>query len=237
MKSLLTIILSAILSSVVAASVVTVMADDGATPPDRVSEQRIALGSAFTYQGRLDTGSGPATGTYDFKFTLHSDSALNAPVGGPLTIQRPVTNGLFSADLDFGNGLAVFDGNARWLQVEAKLSTDANYVALTPRQQLTPVPYALHAPWSGLTGVPAGFADGVDNDTLYTAVPGGGLTLVTGGFAADPALLQKRVGGIGGSCAAGSSIRVINEDGTVACEIDDATSRVMKKSAAHYSID
>ena len=55
---------------------------------------------------------------------------------------------------------------------------------------MTAAPYALHAeqattaitstitlsaPWSGLTGVPAGFADGIDNDTQYSA--GTGLTL------------------------------------------------------------
>jgi len=43
-----------------------------------------------------------------------------------------------------------------------------NYTTLTPRQPLTATPYALYsqvAPWGGLSGVPAGFADGVDNDT------------------------------------------------------------------------
>jgi len=56
--------------------------------------------------------------------------------------------------------------------------------------------------WTKLKSVPAGFADGVDDvGTL------------------DPTVTQSRVNG---SCGAGSSIRVINEDGTVECETDDA---------------
>jgi hypothetical protein len=51
---------------------------------------------------------------------------------------------------------------------------------LDPRQALTPAPYALYAssaPWAGLAGVPAGFADGIDNDTDTTYTAGSGLTL------------------------------------------------------------
>ena len=42
------------------------LADDGPSD-DRVSEQRIntPLGTAFTYQGRLDTGGAPANGSFD----------------------------------------------------------------------------------------------------------------------------------------------------------------------------
>ena len=31
---------------------------------------RVAVGTAFTYQGRLNSGGSPATGYYDFRFIL-----------------------------------------------------------------------------------------------------------------------------------------------------------------------
>ena|GEM_PF-2873554 len=92
-----------------------------------------------------------------------------------------MTDGLFTVQLDFG--AAAFPGEARWLAIAVQCSGDSAYTALTPRQALTAAPYAdyaLSAPWSGLSGVTAGFADGVDNDTTYTA--GTGLTLSGGHF-------------------------------------------------------
>src|SRR5690606_18431222 len=67
----------------------------------------------------------------------------------------------------------------RYLEIGVRPG-DSNgaYTTLIPRMALTAGPYALYAqgaPWSGLTGVPAGFADGVDNDS------GGDVTAVTAG--------------------------------------------------------
>jgi len=79
--------------------------------------------------------------------------------------------------LDFGN---VFDGTALFLEIGVRPGASIGaYTPLTPRQALTATPFAIYAakaPWSGLTGVPAGLNDGVDDNTTYTA--GDGLELV-----------------------------------------------------------
>jgi hypothetical protein len=77
-----------------------------------------------------------------------------------------VNEGLFTVELDFGDQ---FNGDARYLEILVKCSGDTVYTTLRPRVPLNPAPYALYAkraPWSGLTGVPAGFTDGVDDDAL-----------------------------------------------------------------------
>lgn len=57
-----------------------------------------------------------------------------------------------------------------------------------------------------------------DDGEVYTA--GSGLTLLTGVFAIDPTYTQRRVSG---TCAAGSSIATIAQDGSVTCETDTDT--------------
>jgi hypothetical protein len=53
-----------------------------------------------------------------------------------------VSNGLFTTTIDFGGA---FDGNPRWLEIWVKSNGANNFVMLTPRQQLTPTPYAITA--------------------------------------------------------------------------------------------
>ena len=145
--------------------------------------QAAPLGTAFTYQGRLTDGSGPANGTYDFEFRLYDAQSGGAQVGSILTQNDiPVTQGLFTVVLDFGTGR--FIGDALWLEIGVRPGNSGGFTPLTPRQALTSMPYALYAPssgtagsipWANVTGMPAGFADGIDNDTQYSA--GTGLTL------------------------------------------------------------
>src|SRR6266436_7315023 len=105
--------------------------------------------SAFTYQGHLRDAGKSATGTYDFQFTLFDAPGNGAPIGATVNqTSVGVTNGLFTADLDFG--AAVFDGNPRWLQVGLRPAGSGNpFTMLAQRQQVSPTPYALFAPTAG----------------------------------------------------------------------------------------
>ena len=81
-----------------------------------VVEDVSAQGTAFTYQGRLNSSGSPANGNYDFTFSLFNNSGTNSgQIGSTLTnLDVDVTNGLFTVALDFGG---VFTGNATWLAI------------------------------------------------------------------------------------------------------------------------
>src|SRR5436190_1541699 len=77
--------------------------------------------TSFTYQGRLSAGGSPATGSYDFRFTLWDAlSGGTQQPATPVTITKTavaVTNGGFSVSLDFGGDVA-FPGADRFLEIE-----------------------------------------------------------------------------------------------------------------------
>ena len=137
----------------------------------------------FQIYGVPSAGTPLWTGTY------------SAASGNPVE----VTNGVFSVILGSGVGNAlnpsVFDGADRWLAIEVRGE------ALLPRQRITSTAFsvvsensrlldgrqasafadAAHThvgdeiesfPWGKLTEMPAGFADGEDNDTTYDAGEG-----------------------------------------------------------------
>lgn len=186
------------------------------------------LGTAFTYQGQLQDQGVPSSGSYDLQFRLFDALQGGSQIGTTISAEDlAIQDGIFSVPLDFG--ASPFNGDARYLEIAVRAGfSSAAFTTLTPRQLLTATPYALHSlsslaagsvPWSGVSGIPAGFSDQVDNDTTYTA--GTGLSLIGTQFRADYSLTQARVQG---SCTVGSSIRGINADGTVVCEPDDAGS-------------
>ncbi len=178
-------------------------------------------GTGFTYQGQLTQGGAPVNGTCDFQFAVYDAAADGAQISTTETQNNvAVTGGLFTVTLDFG--ASAFDGAARWLEISVRCPAGSGaFTLLSPRQALTPTPYAINAqtaPWSGLSGVPAGFADGVDDNTIYTA--GSGLGLSGNQFSVDSSAVQSRVSS---NCAVGSYIRQINADGTVVCGTDADT--------------
>lgn len=106
---------------------------------------KVAASSAFTYQGQLIDNDVPSNEAADLRFRLYDAASGGSQVGS--TVDRlavQVVNGIFTVDLDFG--LSAFDGDARWLQIDVRSPAGSgSYVALTPRQELTAVPYALRA--------------------------------------------------------------------------------------------
>jgi len=111
---------------------------------DLLSSTAQAQGTAFTYQGRLNTSGAPANGSYDVQFTLYTANAAGSVFAGPVTNPAvAVTNGLFTTTVDFGAG--VFLGSSNWLQIAVSTNLMNNFFTLSPRQQLTPVPYAVTA--------------------------------------------------------------------------------------------
>jgi hypothetical protein len=104
-----------------------------------------AQGTAFTYQGRLNNDGSPAVGTYDLRFTIYdSTNTPDVLIAGPITNSATaVSNGLFTVTLDFGSG--VFNGGARFLDIGVRTNGSGSFTTLSPRQLLTPAPYAIFA--------------------------------------------------------------------------------------------
>ncbi len=104
-----------------------------------------AQGTAFTYSGKLNAGATPASGSFDLTFTVFdSDQPGGNLIAGPLTNSATaVTNGLFTATIDFGAG--IFTGTNYWLEIGVQTNGGSGFTTLAPRQPLTPTPYAIFA--------------------------------------------------------------------------------------------
>lgn len=108
------------------------------------------LGTAFSYQGQLTSGGGPANGNYDLVLALFDDPTFGSQVGSTVTNSNvAVSNGLFTTAIDFGAG--IFNGTAYWLAIGVRSNgSGAVFTPLSPRQPVTPSPYALYAAVSPL---------------------------------------------------------------------------------------
>src|ERR1019366_9190634 len=110
-----------------------------------------AQGTAFTYQGRLNAGGNPASGTYNLTFSLFTTNTSGVAIAGPVTNSAVlVTNGLFTVLVDFGAG--AFTGTSNWLEIAARTNGATAFATLAPRQPITPTPYAFYAGNAGTAG-------------------------------------------------------------------------------------
>src|SRR5688500_13581747 len=90
-----------------------------ADAPQGLAESQAAMGTAFTFQGRLHNGDEPADGTFEMRFTLFNAAEAGSQVGDVLTVNEvAVVDSAFAVQLDFG--ISAFTGDARFLQVEVR---------------------------------------------------------------------------------------------------------------------
>src|SRR5262245_17745969 len=174
-----------------------------------------ALGTAFTYQGRLSDGAAPANGTYDFEFRLYAVASGGVQVGSAVSAADvAVASGLFTVTLDFG--AAPFDGNDRWLEVGVRPGASSGaFSTLTPRQALAATPYSRHAANAATLGGVAASGYVLVGSVIPIGSGGTGATTADGARASLGAQAE-----ITGSCPPSMSIRDVNGDGTVVCAAD-----------------
>jgi hypothetical protein len=133
-----------------------------------VVHQVAAQGTAFTYQGQLQNNGAPANGSYDLQFALCTTNQFGSPATPVLTNAAvTVNNGLFTTTLDFGAG--VFTGTNYWLDISVRTNGSGTFAELSPRQPITPTPYAITA--ANLSGV-------VENNSIQSGVS---LATISGG--------------------------------------------------------
>ncbi len=126
-------------------------------------------GTSLTYQGRLFESGAPMTGQVDARFRVFDQPVGGTLVAGPVTRTGiDVNGGIFATDVDFG---PIFVGAERWLQIDVRSSPGGGaYESLSPRQLITPAPTSQFAmvagsmAWNDISGIPAGFADGTDDE-------------------------------------------------------------------------
>ena len=198
-----------------------------------------AVPSTVAFTGKLADASGPVTGSVNLDFALYPTSA-----GGSMVwVESDTTiadTGLVYSALGSMTPLdeTILDGSTLYLEITV------NGTTMTPRTPVRSVPYAIRAgdadtlggasasdfmpsavgtcgPGSAISaiGTTGLVTCETDDNTTYTAAPGGGLTLSGTSFSVDGTAVLGPIG----TCAVGSSIRDIAPDGTVTCETDDNT--------------
>ena len=174
-----------------------------------------AQGTAFTYQGRLETNGTEANGNYDFQFRLFGTNESGTALTPDLTNSDvSVSDGLFTTSLDFGTEPLL--GTNVWLDIAVRShGSPGAFTELTPRQLLTATPFAVTA--ANLAGV-------VENNFVQTGATN---TTISGGTENAIAATGATIGG-GQANVIGSNsvIAVISGGANNSVGVNDDTSTI-----------
>jgi len=140
------------------------------------AQAQVSSPTTIAYQARLTLGGVPGAGVFDLRFRLY-DAATGGNLLGEVTSQTAVTDptGAFTAEVDFGPS---FNAEPRWVELAARRAgSPTDFQTLLPRQQVRPVPTALHALQAGVaaavgpTGLVAIASSFFDKPNTFTAPP------------------------------------------------------------------
>jgi hypothetical protein len=167
--------------------------------PKRVPDT--ALGTGFTYQGQLKKSDSPVTSTCNFQFGLWDALSSGTQLGSTQTVSGvSVANGLFTTTLNGGNqfGANAFNGEARWLAISVQCTGDGSFNALTPRQPLSPAPFAFALPglYTQQNATSPNVIGGHSGNTVTSGVVGA--TIGGGGWSSFPNSVTGSWGTVGG---------------------------------------
>lgn len=123
----------------------------------------------ITYQGRLSDAGTPANGQYDLQFQAFDTETGGTAQSELLTLENvTVTNGVFTVPLKFGATLTSnYDFRFLAIGVRAGSATGNDpFTLLTPRQPLTPAPYAVNAQYASVADTATNATNATNADKL-----------------------------------------------------------------------
>ena len=203
------------------------------------------VGAGFTYPGKLTEGNATANGVYDFVFRLYDAATGGSVIGSPVTLDNvQVTGGLFTVELNFGNQ---FSGSARWVGISVRPGASTGvYTQLSPRQELTPTPYAISADHLQLPFYGVGEnAGGLLDSGLLTIVQTGSAHAIKGMTQGNAAAVngeaQDAGTGVQGTSANGVGVRGTSHTDTagwfeITNPANDSIALFGRSAGAGYSI-
>jgi hypothetical protein len=186
------------------------------------------VGTAFTYQGTLEVSNAPANGSYDLRFDVYDSAGGPTPIAGstPILIDNlAISSGVFTVQLDFGN--AVFIGGPVFVEVSVREAAAGGpgdftgFTSLSPRQPITPAPYAMHAESVPFNSIGS---DQIGDDSISSSD-------------VDATQIQIRSATMATNCAAdGLAIKTIATNGAVTCDSGPTVSPPLSKSGNDISL-